>query len=648
MNGTIVEKILQSHCVEGIIAPGAEIAIKIDQTLTQDATGTMAYLEYEAIGAGRVKTDLSVSYVDHNTLQDGFENADDHIYLQSVAAKYGILFSKAGNGICHQVHLERFGRPGATLLGSDSHTPTGGALGMVAIGAGGLDVAAAMAGFPFFLTCPTVVQVRLDGMLSPWVAAKDVILEVLRRLTTKGNVGKVIEYGGPGVSTLTVPERATITNMGAELGVTTSVFPSDEETQRFLEAQGRGDMWVPLQADPDAEYAEVININLSELEPLAACPHSPDNVKLVVELAGMPVQQVLIGSCTNSSFRDLMTVAAILRGKHVAETVSFGVAPGTRQVLSMIAQNGALSDLVAAGARILESTCGFCIGAGQAPSTNSVSVRTNNRNFLGRTGTTSAQVFLTSPETAAATALRGAFEDPRNLGMEYPAIAMPDQFWIDDSMVIFPARDPDNVEIIRGPNIGEPPQNDPLPARLEGIVAIKVGDKVTTDHIMPAGAKLKYRSNIPTYAKFVFEGLDPEFATRCASNRDNGLHNVIVGGESYGQGSSREHAAICPMFLGVKGVVAKSFERIHSANLVNFGIVPFTFAASEQYDNLQAGDQLVIPDLQAAVATETQVIAFIGPQSEEIELTLNLTPRERQIVLAGGYLNYIKTQVSPQ
>ncbi len=635
---------LKSHLVEGTLEPGSEIAIKIDQTLTQDATGTMTYLEYEALGAGKVKTALSVSYVDHNTLQDGFENADDHLYLQSVASKFGIYFSRAGNGICHQVHLERFGRPGATLLGSDSHTPTGGALGMVAIGAGGLDVAAAMGGFPFYLTCPKVVNVRLEGKLQPWVTAKDVILEVLRRLTTKGNVGTIIEYGGSGIKTLSVPERATITNMGAELGVTTSLFPSDEVTKQFLTAQGRESQWQQIVASPKASYEKVITINLAELEPLAACPHSPDNIKSILELEGITVNQVLIGSCTNSSYKDLMTVAAIVKGKSASPIVSFGVAPGSRQVLEMISQNGALSDLISAGARILESSCGFCIGAGQSPSTNAVSVRTNNRNFYNRSGTASAQVYLTSPETAAIAALQGIFKDPRKVGIPYPTIALPDRFLIDDSMIISPAINPDSIKIIRGPNIGEPPQNSALPDRLEGIVAIKVGDKITTDHIMPAGNKLKYRSNIPVYAKYVFEPLDREFSARCLENAQKNLHNVIVGGESYGQGSSREHAAICPMYLGVKAVIAKSFERIHAANLINFGIIPFTFATPAQYDVIQKGDALVIPELRQIIADEkiSNTIAFHGEQSNEIALNVNLSARERQILLAGGFLNYIR------
>ncbi len=641
MKGTIVEKVLKSHLIEGTLDPGSEIAIKIDQTLTQDATGTMTYLEYEALGAGKVKTALSVSYVDHNTLQDGFENADDHLYLQSVAAKYGIYFSRAGNGICHQVHLERFGRPGATLLGADSHTPTGGALGMIAIGSGGLDVAAAMGGFPFYLTCPKVVNIRLEGKLQPWVTAKDVILEILRRLTTKGNVNTIVEYSGSGLKTLSVPERATITNMGAELGVTTSIFPSDDVTKQFLVAQGRESQWQQIHASPKVSYEKVITINLEELEPLVACPH---NIKPVRELEGLAINQVLIGSCTNSSLKDLMTVAAIIKGKLVSNTVSFGVTPGSRQVLEMIAQNGALADLIGAGARILESTCGFCLGVGQAPSTNAVSVRTNNRNFYNRSGTASAQVYLTSPETAAIAALQGIFKDPRKVGIPYPTINLPDRFLINDSMVIPPAPNPDSIKIIRGPNIGEPPINTALPDRLDGNVAIKVGDKVTTDHIMPAGNKLKFRSNIPVYAKYVFEPLDKEFYERCLQNKQKNLHNIIVGGESYGQGSSREHAAICPMYLGVKAVVAKSFERIHAANLINFGIIPFTFATPEQYNAIQKGDALVIPDLRQTIADGTfnSTIAFHGELNNEVALNVNLSARERKIILAGGFLNLIR------
>ncbi|NLF52698.1 MAG: aconitate hydratase, partial [Leptolinea sp.] len=556
MGKNIVQKILDAHIVEGQPQAGQEVGIRIDQTLTQDATGTMAYLQFEALGFDRVKTEVSVSYVDHNTIQEGFENADDHKYLQTVAAKYGIKFSKPGNGICHQVHLERFGAPGKTLLGSDSHTPTGGGIGMIAIGAGGLDVAVAMGGGPFFLTYPKVVNVELTGKLRPWVSAKDVILKVLEILSTKGNVNTVIEYSGSGVASLGVPERSTITNMGAELGVTTSVFPSDETTRRFLKAQNREHCYVPLMADPDATYDRVIKIDLSTLEPRTACPHSPGNIKTLKEMNGLAVDQVLIGSCTNASYRDIMLVAAALKGKKIAPDVSLGVACGSRQVLDMVSRNGALADIISSGARILESACGFCIGNSMAPKTDAVSVRTSNRNFFGRSGTSSASVYLTSPEAAVAAALSGKLVDPRDVFSddEYPLITIPDQFTIDDSMILEPSANPGSVEIFRGPNIGAPPTNESCPAVLDGVVAIKVGDKITTDHIMPAGNRLKYRSNIPKYAEYVFEREAPEFAAFALENKKNGVHNIIVAGESYGQGSSREHAAICPMYLGVKMV----------------------------------------------------------------------------------------------
>ena len=643
MGKNIVQKVLESHLVEGTLEAGTEIAIRIDQTLTQDATGTMAYLQFEAMGVPAVRTELSVSYVDHNTLQDGFENADDHRYLQTVAAKHGILYSKAGNGICHQVHLERFGRPGRTLLGSDSHTPTGGGVGMLAIGAGGLDVAVAMGGGPFYLTCPKVVKVNLKGRLKPWVSAKDVILALLEVLTTKGNVGTVIEYGGAGVRTLSVPERATITNMGAELGVTTSIFPSDEATKAFLEAQKRGDQWSELSADPDAKYDRVINLNLGALVPRMARPHSPDNIATVQELAGTAVDQVMIGSCTNSSYRDLMLVASMLKGRKVHANVSFGVAPGSRQVLEMIARKGALSDIIASGARILESTCGFCIGAGQAPKTDAVSIRTNNRNFEGRSGTRSAKVFLASPESAVAAALTGSIIDPRDLGLPYPRIKMPAEFWIDDSLVLAPADRPETVAGFRGPNIGDPPKSEALPDRIAGVVTIKVGDKTTTDHIMPAGSRLKYRSNIPKYAEFVFEGVDPQFSRKALENKQAGVHNVIVAGASYGQGSSREHAAICPMFLGVRAVIAKGFERIHAANLINFGILPLTFATEADYDALAAGEQLEIDSIHDALRTgEDLSLRTAGGRT--IALRSSLSNRQRDILLAGGMLNYTRLQ----
>ncbi|NTW57609.1 MAG: aconitate hydratase [Nitrospirae bacterium] len=642
----IVYKILQAHLVEGKLEPDTEISIRIDQTLTQDATGTMAYLQFEAMGVPQVKTELSVSYVDHNTLQDGYENADDHRYLQTVAAKYGIHFSKAGNGICHQVHLERFGRPGRTLLGSDSHTPTGGGIGMLAIGAGGLDVAVAMGGGPFYMTCPNVVKVNLAGTLRPWVSAKDVILALLEIMTTKGNVGTVIEYGGAGVANLSVPERATITNMGAELGVTTSVFPSDEVTRAFLRAQKREDHWAELAADADAHYARVIDLDLASLVPRMAKPHSPDNIATVKELAGTKVDQVMIGSCTNSSYRDLMLVASVLKGRRVHPDVSFGVAPGSRQVLEMIAQNGALADIITAGARILESTCGFCIGAGQAPRTNAVSVRTNNRNFEGRSGTRSAKVYLASPESAVAAALTGTITDPRDLGIPYPAIEMPAEFWIDDSMVLSPADAPDTVTIARGPNIGDPPKGAPLPDVIEGVVAIKVGDKITTDHIMPAGSRLKYRSNIPKYAEFVFEGIDAHFSKKALENKKAGIHNIVVAGSSYGQGSSREHAAICPMYLGVKAVIAKSFERIHAANLINFGILPLTFSNDPDYAVLGAGSDVEIAGILTALRTGSDLSLIDRTSKKRIPLKYSLSARQREVLLAGGMLNFTRMKTT--
>ncbi len=643
MGKNLVYKILESHLVEGKLEAGTEIAIKIDQTLTQDATGTMAYLQFEAMGVPRVKTELSVSYVDHNTLQDGFENADDHRYLQTVAQRYGIYYSKAGNGICHQVHLERFGKPGRTLLGSDSHTPTGGGIGMIAIGAGGLDVAVAMGGGPFYLTCPKVVKVNLIGRLQPWVSAKDVILTILKMLTTKGNVGSVIEYGGEGAKTLSVPERATITNMGAELGVTTSVFPSDEVTKAFLKAQRRESDWSPLAGDADAKYERVIDLDLGKVEPLMAKPHSPDNIGTVKELSGTKVDQVMVGSCTNSSYRDLMIVASLLKGRRVFPDLSFGVAPGSRQVLEMIAKNGALADIISAGARVLESTCGFCIGAGQAPKTGAVSIRTSNRNFEGRSGTKNAKVYLASPESAVAAALTGSITDPRGLGIPYPSVEIPDQFWIDDSMILLPAKDPLSVTIYRGPNIGDPPAAKPLPETIKGVVTIKVGDKITTDHIMPAGSRLKYRSNIPKYAEFVFEGVDAGFSKKALENKKAGIHNIVVAGASYGQGSSREHAAICPMYLGVKAVIAKSFERIHAANLINFGILPLTFVNESDYDAVAASDTVEINNIMTALAKGRDLLLKTS-RGKNIALKYSLSSRQRDILLAGGMLNYTRAQ----
>ena len=644
MGYNIVEKLIQGHLVAGEMVPGEPIAIRIDQTLTQDATGTMAYLQFEAMGIPRVKTELSLSYIDHNTLQEGFENADDHHYLQTVAAKYGIYLSKAGNGICHQVHLERFGRPGKTLLGSDSHTPTGGGIGMMAIGAGGLDVAIAMGGGAFYLTCPGVIKVNLTGKLSPWVSAKDLILKILEMLTTKGNVGMVMEYGGEGAGTLSVPERATITNMGAELGVTTSVFPSDEITRSFLKAQDREGDWAELSPDPDVQYERIIELDLGAVVPMLAQPHSPDNVCTVTDMAGKKLDQVCVGSCTNSSYKDLMTVARTLKGKHVHPEISFVVAPGSKQVLRMMADNGALSELIAAGARIAESACGFCIGRGQAPETNAVSVRTINRNFLGRSGTRSAQVYLSSPETAAACALTGVFTDPRTLGEEnYPIVEVPEKFTIDDSLILSPSDEPETVGIFRGPNIGEPPANEPLPEVLRGEVMLKVGDKITTDHIMPAGSRLKYRSNVPKYATFVFEPVDPTFPTRCVKNKEAGKHNFVVGGLSYGQGSSREHAALCPMYLGVKAVIAKSLERIHTANLINFGIIPLTFADEADYDEVGQGDEIEIPEARKILTEGGSLKLKNLTKGAEYNLNYDLTERQRGIILAGGLLNYARS-----
>lgn len=647
MGLNLAQKIIAAHLADGSMEPGREVAIRIDQTLTQDATGTMAYLQFEAMGIPRVRTKLSVSYVDHNMLQTGFENADDHRFLQTIAAKYGVLFSRPGNGICHQVHLERFAVPGQTLLGSDSHTPTAGGIGMLAIGAGGLDVAVAMGGGPFYMTMPRILLVRLRGRLAPWVTAKDVILELLRRLSVKGGVGKIIEYGGEGVATLTVPERATITNMGAELGATTSIFPSDEVTRAFLRAQGREESWVPLAADPDARYDEELEIDLGALEPLVAMPHSPDNVARVRDIAGTKVDQVAIGSCTNSSYLDLMRVAAILRGKRVHPGVSLVVAPGSRQVLTMLARNGALADLIAAGARVLESACGPCIGMGQAPPSGGVSLRTFNRNFEGRSGTPDAKVYLVSPETAAAAALTGVVTDPRDLG-PYPEIALPESYPGDDAGIIPPAADPAQVEVVRGPNIKPLPRRGPLAPELAGPVLIKVGDNITTDHIMPAGAKiLPLRSNIPAIAEYVFSGIDPTFARRA---REAG-GGFIVGGHNYGQGSSREHAALAPMYLGVVAVLAKSFARIHRANLINFGILPLVFAAESDYDALSQGDRLVLPGVREALASYAEgrggaeLVARNETTGREVRLRHGLTPREARVVLAGGLLNFTKAGV---
>jgi aconitate hydratase len=648
MGKSIAQKILQEHLIEGELKAGSQIAVRIDQTLTQDATGTMAYLQFEAMGIERAQNELAVSYIDHNTVQVGFENADDHRYLQSVAQKYGIVFSRPGNGICHQVHLERFGIPGKTLLGSDSHTPTGGGIGMFAMGAGGIDVAVAMGGGPFYMTAPKVVNIQLQGSLRPWVSAKDVILTVLKQFGTKGNVGTVFEYSGPGVASLDVPDRATITNMGAECGVTTSLFPSDERTRTFMKAQGREEQWIELQADVDAVYDKTITIDLSQVEPLTAAPHSPGNIVSIAELSGKPVDQVLIGSCTNSSYRDLRTVAEILDGQHVCPHVSLGIAPGSREVLNMLAKEGYLAKLIAAGARILESACGFCIGNHMSPGTDAVSLRTSNRNFEGRSGTPSAQLYLVSPEAAALAAIYGVFTDPLDeKTIAYPNVQMPASFDIDDSMFIFPPEEGSGVEVLRGPNIGEPPVNDPLPSDLIGTATIKVGEKITTDHIMPAGARLKYRSNVPVYSTFVFEPVDPLFPARAAASRDQGLHNVIIANDSYGQGSSREHAALCPMYLGVKAVIATSIERIHMANLFNFGIIPFVFADKADYDRIDQDDKLLIPDLREVIQTaaEHDHIVMLRDETKGIDIPLiaDFTERQIALLLSGGLLNYTRS-----
>lgn len=637
----ITEKLIKSHLVSGEMTPGKEIAIKIDQTLTQDSTGTMAYLQFEAMGIPRVKTEKSVAYIDHNTLQTGFENADDHKYIQTVAQKHGIYFSKPGNGICHQVHLERFGKPGKTLLGSDSHTPTGGGIGMLAIGAGGLDVAVAMGGGAYYLAMPKVCHVVLTGKLNPWVTAKDVILEVLRRLSVKGGVGKVMEYGGDGVATLSVPQRATITNMGAELGATTSVFPSDAVTKAFLTAQGRAEDWIELKADDDAIYDEEITIALDEIEPLVACPHSPDNIKKVSEINGIAVDQVAIGSCTNSSYTDMMTVAKLLKGKTINPNVSLVIAPGSKQVMNMLAENGALADIISAGARILECGCGPCIGMGQAPATNAVSLRTVNRNFEGRSGTKSAQVYIVSPETAVASALSGVLTDPHTLG-EAPLVAMPEHFMVNDNLIIPPAPEGQCVKVVRGPNIQPFPKNTKVPKDITGTVLIQVADNITTDHIMPSNAKLlPFRSNVPYLADYCLTPCDPDFPAR--AKKANG--GFIVAGQNYGQGSSREHAALAPLQLGVKAVVAKSFARIHMANLINNGILPLVFVNEWDYDNMKVNTQFTIKYAadQIKGAAEWQIVQITNVQTgEDIPVRLNISERQRDILLAGGLLNYTK------
>ena len=645
MGLTLTEKILKAHLVDGEFVKGQEIGIRIDQTLTQDATGTMAYLEYEAMGVPRVRTVKSVAYIDHNTLQSGFENADDHRFIGSVCKKHGIYFSRPGNGICHQVHLERFGIPGKTLIGSDSHTPTGGGIGMIAIGAGGLDVAVAMGGGAYYITYPKMVKVNLTGKLSPWVSAKDVILEVLRRMSVKGGVGKVIEYCGEGVKTLTVPERATITNMGAELGATTSIFPSDETTLAFLKAQDRADVWSELKADDDAVYDEQIDIDLSQLVPLAACPHSPDNVKSVNEIGKLKIDQVCIGSCTNSSYVDMMKVAHILKGKTVDPSVSLAIAPGSKQVLNMIAENGALADMIAAGARILESACGPCIGMGQSPNSKGVSLRTFNRNFEGRSGTKDGQIYLVSPEMAAVSALTGYLTDPRTLG-DMPEFKLPEHFKINDNMVVPPAdeADMDSVEVLRGPNIKPFPQTSPLDDSIDCQVSLKVGDNITTDHIMPAGAKiLPLRSNIPAISQHCFTVCDEDFPRR-AKNMGK---SIIVGGSNYGQGSSREHAALAPLYLGIKAVLVKSFARIHRANLINAGILPLTFVNEADYDKINQGDEIVLADVRADVEADMSKLTVVNKTTGvEIPVLCELTGRTKDIILAGGLLDYTREQLS--
>ena len=640
MGLTLTEKILKEHLVEGEMIRGEEIGIRIDQTLTQDATGTMAYLEFEAMGVPRVKTERSVAYIDHNTLQSGFENADDHRFIGSVCKKHGIYFSRPGNGICHQVHLERFGIPGKTLIGSDSHTPTGGGIGMIAIGAGGMDVAVAMGGGTYYITCPKIVKVELTGKLSPWVAAKDVILEVLKRLTVKGGVGKVIEYCGEGVKTLSVPERATITNMGAELGATTSIFPSDETTREFLKAQGREGDYTELSADADAVYDEVVEINLSELVPLAACPHSPDNVKSVEEIGPMKIDQVCIGSCTNSSLLDMLKVAYILKGKTVHPDVSLSIAPGSKQVLNMLAENGALATMIDAGARILESACGPCIGMGQSPNSGGISLRTFNRNFEGRSGTKDGQIYLVSPELAAASAITGVLTDPRTLG-DMPEFKLPEVFTINDNMIVppVPEEEMDGVEVLRGPNIKPFPVSDAMPDEIDAKCSLKVGDNITTDHIMPAGAKiLPLRSNIPKISQYCFAVCDEEFPKRALELGES----IVVGGSNYGQGSSREHAALAPLYLGVKAVLVKSFARIHMANLINAGIIPMTFADESDYDKIDMLDELKIENLIESLKSSDSVIVKNVTKGADIKAKLDLSERQRAMLIAGGLLNYTR------
>lgn len=640
MGDTLTEKIIKSHIIDGEPVKGTEIGLKIDQTLTQDATGTMAYLQFEAMGVEQVKTERSVAYIDHNTLQSGFENADDHRFIGSIAKKHGIWFSRPGNGICHQVHLERYGKPGKTLIGSDSHTPTGGGIGMFACGAGGLDVAVAMGGGAYYITMPEVVRINLTGKLNDWVSAKDVILKVLQTLSVKGGVGKVMEYTGEGVKTLSVPERATITNMGAELGATTSIFPSDEITREFLKAQGREEDWVELKADDDAVYDAEVNIDLSELVPLAACPHSPDNVKTVEEIGNIKIDQVCIGSCTNSSLQDLLKVAHILKGKTVHPDVSLAIAPGSKQVYNMMAQCGALSDLIDAGARILECACGPCIGMGQSPNSKGISLRTFNRNFEGRSGTRDGQIYLVSPETAAASAIAGVFTDPRTLGA-MPPYVMPERFYINDNMVVPPASPDDakNVEVLRGPNIKPFPVNTPLAENIEAEVTLKVGDNITTDHIMPAGAKiLPLRSNIPAISQHCFEVCDETFPKRALEAGKS----IVVGGVNYGQGSSREHAALAPLYLGVKAIICKSFARIHRQNLINNGILPLEFVNGDDYEKIEQGDKLIIENIREVIKNSSDIIVKNETKGVNIPVKCELSERGKGMILAGGLLNYTK------
>lgn len=640
MGLTLTEKIIRDHIVDGEPVKGTEIGLKIDQTLTQDATGTMAYLQFEAMGVDRVKTERSVAYIDHNTLQSGFENADDHRFIGSVAKKHGIWFSRPGNGICHQVHLERYGKPGKTLIGSDSHTPTGGGIGMFACGAGGLDVAVAMGGGAYYITMPKVVKINLTGKLKDWVSAKDVILKVLQVLSVKGGVGKVMEYSGEGVKSLSVPERATITNMGAELGATTSIFPSDEVTREFLKAQGREEDWVELKADDDAVYDQEVDIDLSELVPLAACPHSPDNVKTVEEIGNIKIDQVCIGSCTNSSLQDLLKVAHILKGKTVHPDVSLAIAPGSKQVYNMMAQCGALSDLIDAGARILECACGPCIGMGQSPNSKGISLRTFNRNFEGRSGTRDGQIYLVSPETAAASAIAGVFTDPRGLGA-MPPYVMPEKFYINDNMVVPPASPEEaaNVQVLRGPNIKPFPVNTPLEENIEAAVTLKVGDNITTDHIMPAGAKiLPLRSNIPAISQHCFEVCDETFPKRALEAKKS----IVVGGTNYGQGSSREHAALAPLYLGVKAIICKSFARIHRQNLINNGILPLELVNEADYDKIEQGDELAVENIRKIISEGGDIVVKNKTRNLEIPVKCELSDRGKGMMLAGGLLNYTK------